>query len=154
MTAVVIFFIAGVLLIAAEVILPGGIIGLIGGLLLFGGVATAYSEFGVQGGFIAAAVALVLVLVALYFEFKILPKTKMGQRLFLKKSIQTSNQYSKGEDEMIGLKCETITALAPTGFVRLDGAKIEAASRSGFIEKNERVEVTGRDNFRIIVSKI
>jgi membrane-bound ClpP family serine protease len=38
--------------------------------------------------------------------------------------------------------------------VRLGGKKLEAASKSGFIEKNEEVKVTGKDNFRITVSKL
>ena len=44
--------------------------------------------------------------------------------------------------------------LGPTGFVMVNGKKLEAFSKSGFIEKNTEVRVTGRDNFRILVSKI
>ena len=154
MTLIVILFVAGVLLIAAEVILPGGIIGLAGGGALVAGIIVAYNEYGASGAFIAAAVAVVLVVGALIIEFKILPNTPMGQRLFLKNSVESTSTYSKGDDSMIGAEGETITALGPTGFVRIDGRKLEAASRSGFIDKHERIKVTGRDNFRIIVSKI
>ena len=154
MTLVIILFLAGVVLIAAEVILPGGIIGIAGGVALIAGVVTAYEEFGANGAFIAAAVATLLVIGALVIEFKILPQTKMGQRLFLKDSIKASSKYSKGDDSMIGAEGEALTALGPTGFVRIAGKKLEAASQSGFIDKNERVKVTGRDNFKIIVSKI
>lgn len=154
MTIIIILFLVGILLIAAEVFLPGGIIGLMGGAAMLGGVVMAHSEYGAQGAFIASAVAILLIILALFIEFKILPKTTMGQRLFLSKSVESSNQYSKGEDDMIGKECQTITALMPTGLVMLDGLRLEAASRSGFIEKNERVKVTARDNFRIIVSKL
>jgi membrane-bound ClpP family serine protease len=142
MTLIVILFVAGVLLIAAEVILPGGIIGLAGGGALVGGIVVAYGEYGASGAFIAAAVAVVLVVAALIVE------------LFLRDSIDSSSSYSKGDDSMIGSEGETITPLGPTGFVRIDGRKLEAASRSGFIDKHERIKVTGRDNFRIIVSKL
>ena len=60
MTTIVIFFVVGVLFIAAEVFLPGGIVGAIGGLVIIGGVVQAYSEFGAQGAFIAAIVAVLL----------------------------------------------------------------------------------------------
>lgn len=154
MTTIVILFMAGIILIAAEVFLPGGIIGLIGGAAMLGGIFTAYSEFGSQGAFISSAIALGLVVLALFFEFKILPKTRLGKGLFLNKTIKGVANYSKANDDTVGQTGETVTALGPTGFVMLNGVKFEAASKSGFIEKNERVKVTGRDNFRIIVSKI
>ena len=121
---------------------------------MLGGIYTAYTEYGSQGAAISGAIAFVLIVLALYFEFKILPKTGLGQRLFLKATISDSAKYSKADDDAVGQICETVTALGPTGFVMLNGMKIEAASKSGFIDKNERVKVTGRDNFRIIVSKI
>ena len=88
MTTIVIFFVVGVLFIAAEVFLPGGIVGAIGGLVIIGGVVQAYSEFGSQGAFIAAIVAILLLVAALYLEFKVLPNTRMGSRLFLKESVK------------------------------------------------------------------
>ena len=147
MTMIVILFLAGILLIAAEVFLPGGIIGMIGGAAMLGGIFSAYSEFGPQGAVISSAIAIALVILALFLEFKILPKTGLGKRLFLEKSVKASAKYSKADDDAVGQICDTVTALGPTGFVMLNGVKLEAASKSGFIEKNERVKITGRDNF-------
>jgi len=154
MMTIVLLFLAGVALIGSEVFLPGGIIGAIGGALMIGGIAVSYTEFGAFGAFIATIVAITLVVLALFFEFKILPKTPMGKQLFMSGSIEDSTTYSKAGDDVVGQTCRTVTALGPTGFVLLNGKKLEAASKSGFIEKNEEVKVTGKDNFRIIVSKI
>ena len=154
MTLVVILFMAGVLLIAAGGFLPGGVLGVIGGAAMVGGVFASYSEFGSFGAVISSSIAFVLIIFALFFEFKILPKTSIGKRLFLNKTIKGVSNYSKASDEVVGQVGKTVTALGPTGFVLLDGVKLEAASKSGFIEKNEQVKVTGKDNFRIIVSKI
>lgn len=154
MTVIVLLFIGGVVLIGSEVFLPGGIIGAIGGAMMIGGIAVSYSDYGALGAFVSTVIAITLVVVALYFEFRILPKTTMGKRLFMSASVQSSTTYSNVADDIIGRTCLTATALAPTGFVLLDGKKLEAASKSGFIEKNEEVKITGKDNFRIIVSKI
>ncbi len=154
MTLVLLLFIAGTFLIAAEVILPGGIVGLLGGGLIVGGIVAAYSEFGISGAVIGSAVALLLLIAALYIEFKILPKTRFGKGMFMDESIEGKTTYSKADDSAVGQIGETATALGPTGFVLVNGTKFEATSRSGFIDKHERVKVTGRDNFRIIVSKI
>ncbi len=154
MTVIVLLFIGGVVLIGSEVFLPGGIIGAIGGAMMIGGIAISYTDYGAFGAFLATVIAIALVVVALFIEFRILPNTAMGKRLFMSASVQSSMTYSSAEDDMIGKTCRTVTALAPTGFVLLDGRKLEAASKSGFIEKNEEVKITAKDNFRIIVSKI
>ena len=154
MIAIILYFVIGVLFIAAEVFLPGGIVGAIGGLVMLGGVVQSYAEFGAQGAFISAVAAILLLVGALYLEFKLLPNSRFGSRLFLKKSVNASAEYSDAEDELVGQVCTTLTALGPTGVVLVDGKKLEASSKSGFIEKNTQVKVTGRDNFRIIVSKL
>ncbi len=151
---IVLLFLAGVVLIGSEVFLPGGIIGAIGGALMIAGITVSYTEFGAFGAFIATIIAVALVVLALFIEFRILPRTSLGKRLFMSRSIEASTTYSKAGDDVVGQTCRTVTALGPTGFVLLNGIKLEAASKSGFIEKNEEVKVTGKDNFRIIVSKI
>ena len=154
MITIILLFLAGVILIGSEVFLPGGFLGASGGAVLIGGIAVSYSEFGSFIAFNSTIVAITLVVLALFFEFKILPKTPMGKQLFMSGSIKDSTTYSKAGDDVVGQTGRTVTALGPTGFVLLGGKKLEAASKSGFIEKNEEVKVTGKDNFRITVSKL
>ena len=54
MTAIVMLFITGTLLLAAEVMLPGAIAGIIGGAALLGASVLAFMEFGAAVGSIAA----------------------------------------------------------------------------------------------------
>tara|TARA_B100000212_G_scaffold341923_1_gene326636 strand:- start:12770 stop:13234 length:465 start_codon:yes stop_codon:yes gene_type:complete len=154
MITIILLFLAGVVLIGSEVFLPGGILGAIGGALMVGGIAVSYTEFGAFIAFIATIVAIASVFLALFFEFKILPRTPMGKQLFMSGTIKDSTIYVKAGDDVVGQIGRTVTALGPTGFVLLGSRKLEAASKSGFIEKNEEVRVTGKDNFRITVSKL
>ena len=154
MITIILLFLAGVVLIGSEVFLPGGILGAIGGALMVGGIAVSYTEFGAFIAFIATIVAIASVFLALFFEFKILPRTPMGKQLFMSGTIKDSTTYVKAGDDVVGQIGRTVTALGPTGFVLLGSRKLEAASKSGFIEKNEEVRVTGKDNFRITVSKL
>jgi len=153
MTLVVALFLAGLLLIAAEVLIPGGVIGILGVLLLAGGVYSAYAEYGSTGLLWGSVVAIVLVGAVLAVELVALPKTKIGRHLFLSRSVQGRQTGPAAEDSDIGKTCQTVTPLAPTGFILLDGRKLEAASRSGFIDKNEPVKIVGKESFRLIVSK-
>ncbi len=150
MTTIGVLFAVGVVLLAFEVFLPGGILGIFAGLTLLGGCVLAFVDFGVGGGVIALLVALALVGAVLYFEFAILPRTAFGRRLFLHSAIGGKSTPARGRS-YIDCSATTATALAPTGYITLDGRRYEAFSRAGFLEAGVAVKVVGEDNFRLIV---
>jgi len=153
MTLIVLLFSIGILLIAVEVIIPGAILGTIGGVMMFAGCVLAYFEFGSGGGTIAVVVAFAIGGVALFLEFYWLPKTKLGKRAFLTKEI-TSVSVSVGTEarELIGKSAEALTMLSPSGYVRVDGRRYEAFCQSGQVPIGAALEIVGADNFRLIVS--
>ena len=151
MNAILLLFIIGVIFLGFEVFLPGGILGVFGGLAMLGGCGLAFANYGISGGSLAVLLALVLVALMLAFEFFILPKTAIGKRLFLSASIQGTTQASRAKD-LTGSCGKTVTALAPSGYVSIDGHQHEAFSRSGFLESGVPIKVIGLDNFRLIVT--
>jgi membrane-bound ClpP family serine protease len=153
MTLVVLLFAVGILFIAVEVIIPGGILGAIGGLLMFVGCAVSFSEFGTWGGILALAVAFLLGGLALFFEFRILPKTAIGRRAFLTTEVTgVSAALGKEALDLIGHPAEALTMLSPSGYVRVNGERYEAFSQSGQIPAGAMLDIVGADNFRLIVS--
>ncbi len=153
MTAIATLFVVGVLLLAFEVFLPGGILGIFAGLSMLAGTVLAFSDHGMGGGLFALGVAIILVGSVLYFEFAILPKTALGKRLFLKSAI-TGTSTPEWERDYTGEEGVTLTALAPSGYIEISGKRLEAFSRSGFLEAEQPVKVVGTDNFRLIVTSI
>ena len=154
MTWIILLFVLGLLFIAVEVIIPGGILGTIGGLMMFGGCFIAFTEFGTVGGFIAVVVALSLAILAIYLEFKILPKTAIGRRAFLTKEVTgVSAAFGDEARELIGKSAEALTMLSPSGYINIDGKRYEAFCQSGQIPAGTPLEVIGADNFRLIVSQ-
>lgn len=151
MTAILMLFIIGLLLLAFEVIVPGGILGVIGGLAMLGGCGIAFNEYGTNGGALAVVVAVVLAGVMLYLEFAVLPKTAMGQRMFLKSKVTGTTAKARTED-LTGVTGKTVTTLAPSGYVMIEGKRHEAFSRSGYLAAGATVKVIGMDNFRLIVT--
>jgi membrane-bound ClpP family serine protease len=154
MTLIIALFIVGALLLATEVFVPGGILGILGAVSLVAGVVLAFIEKGVVGGWIAIGAAVVLVVLMLWFEIKVLPKTALGRRLFLSASIDgASQQPLAARDTVVGQEALADTMLAPSGYVVVGGKRYEAYSRSGLIAKGEALRVVGLDNFRLIVQK-
>ncbi len=154
MTLIILLFALGIVLLAVEVIVPGGILGSIGGLLMFGGCVAAFMRYGTGGGIIAVTVAAVLTALAFYIEFRVLPKTAIGRRAFLTKEI-TSVSAAFGEEarDLIGKSANALTMLSPSGYIMVDGKRYEAFCQSGQVPAGTALEVTGADNFRLIVSQ-
>lgn len=154
MTTVVLLLALGIVLLLLEVVVPGGVLGVLGGLAMLGGCALAFYEFGLKGGSLATAVALCSLGIAVYIEFALLPKTRAGKRLFLQRSVDAATQPLPADAAaVVGKDVEALTTLAPSGYVLLDGRRCEARSQSGLIPKGATVRVVGVDNFSVIVSR-
>ncbi len=153
MTLIILLFSIGILFIAAEVIVPGAILGSIGALLMFGGCYMAFMDYGTGGGIAAVLAALAVGGLALFLEFCILPKTKIGKRAFLTAEV-TAVSAALGEEarELIGKSAEALTMLSPSGYVRVDGQRYEAFCQSGQVPAGSTLTIIGADNFRLIVS--
>lgn len=155
MTLVILLFALGILLLAVEVIVPGGVLGAIGGLLMFGGCAVAFREFGTAGGLAAVAVALLLAGLSLFIELRVLPRTAVGKRAFLHAEIRgTCSSFGDEARALVGKRGEAVTVLSPSGYVRIDGRRYEAFCQTGQAPAGTALEVVGADNFRLIVSPV
>jgi membrane-bound ClpP family serine protease len=153
MSTIITLFILGSVMLFFEIFLPGGILGVAGGLAMMAGSVLAFQEYGASGGTVAVVAGIVLLIFSLVIEFKFVPKTKLGRRLFLAKTDSGSSQPEIASEDVIGRECRAETILAPTGVVLLDGKRYEAFSRSGYVDRGAPLIIKGRDNFRLIVSK-
>ena len=152
-STVLALFLAGLVLLGFEAILPGAILGIAAGVALLAGVVVAFVEHGAQGGWLATAAAIGAVLALLYFEFRVLPRTRLGRRMLLEKSIDGASQPPVAERpaDVIGREARALTALAPTGVVQVDGRRYEARCDSGFAEEGARLKVARVETFQLVV---
>lgn len=153
MNAIIILYVIGALLLTAEIFLPGAIAGIIGGIALLAGSVLSFQEFGLGGGLAASAGALALVVLMLYLELVVLPKTAFGRKLVIQAVVDATSQPPLASLEAVVDKpAEALTTLAPSGYVLVEGRRYEAFCRSGHVAKGAALRVVGIDNFRIIVT--
>ena len=153
MTIIILLFAVAIVLFAVEVIVPGGILGSIGGLMMFGACVLSFMQFGTVGGLVAVVVALALAILVLYIEFRWLPNTAVGKRAFLKSEITgVSAAFGDEARDLIGKSAKSITMLSPSGYVLIDGKRHEAFCQSGQVPAGASLQVVAVDNFRLIVS--
>lgn len=153
MSLIILLFAAGIVLIAAEVIVPGAVLGILGGLALAMGVILSFVRLGFQLGMFATLVAALVGALALYLEFVLLPKSRLARSLAVSGTAGGAGQPPVADRSVVGRQALTVTALAPTGLVEIDGRRYEAFARHGHSAKGERLDVVDVDNFRLIVSK-
>lgn len=154
MTLILVLFVAGVLLLALEVVVPGAVLGIVGGVAIFVGVIVAFARFGFDGGMIASGVAVLLTGIALYLDFVLLPKTRLARSLSLTGTVAGTSQPAIADRKsVIGRQAVAVTALTPSGYIELDGKRYEAFARHGHTQPGERLDIVDVDNFRLIVSK-
>ncbi|HEY8993347.1 MAG TPA: NfeD family protein [Lacunisphaera sp.] len=154
MNAILLLFLIGVLLLAGEVFVPGGLLGIIGGLCMAAGCIISFVQLGAFGGTVATVVALALLGLTLYVELVWLPKTRLGKKLIVHSTVAATSQPPVAEGVLVlGKPAEAITPLVPSGYVLVEGRRYEAFSQSGHVAKGERLRVAGLDNFRLIVTK-
>lgn len=154
MTLVVVLFILGAILLALEILVPGGILGTVGALMMAAGVVAAFVKLGSTGGIVAMVAALLLLGLTFFLEFVWLPRSRLVNHLTMGTTIDSVSQPPLAhESAVIGHEAVALTTLAPTGFVRVDGRRYEASCRSGYAAAGEALKVVGLDAFRLIVTK-
>lgn len=153
MTTILVLFVLGLLMLLLETVLPGGVLGVLGGCAMLGGTVLAYMNYGPGGGTVALLIAVALVVGGVVLEFVVLPRTRIGRRFFLHSAVTGVSSAPADVQAVVGRECEALTVLAPSGVVLLDGKKHEAFCRDGYSDRGARLVVRGSDNFRLIVSK-
>jgi membrane-bound ClpP family serine protease len=155
MTLVICIITLSYALIAFEVIIPGGLLGVLGFMGLIAAAYLSYLEF---GGWFAPSITFLAsgigALALILFEFKWLSKSPLGQNLFLSKIVEATSNTSSREENLIGCAGISITDLHPEGLVEVNGKEYDASSESGFLPKNVSITVTGIDDFTIRVKSV
>lgn len=154
MTTILLLFVLGIVLLALDLFMPGVILSILGTLAMLGGTARAFREFGMSGGLVAFGIGMVLLGVALYIEYGVLPKTRFGKRFFLNNAIEGASQPAAEAATLTGRQGVVITPLVPTGQIEIDGRRHEAQSLDGRLPKGAHVVVTGAQNFSLTVKKL
>jgi membrane-bound ClpP family serine protease len=156
MTLVVLLLAAGLLLLAAEIVVPGAVLGIIGGLFLLAGVIVAFQTLEEGRAYVVLLISVVAGLVVLILEFTVLPRTRVVKSLSMTQTVTGRAQAIDvaTASAYVGREAVAQTKLAPSGYILVDGRQLEAFSRDGVVESGTRLRVVGVDNFRLIVSKL
>ncbi len=141
----------GMLFVIAEVLfVPGGILGIVGGLLIiFAIYLPYYYELG-----LGAHINLLIVLAVLTIGLIVSVKSKTWSKISLKTDVSSKVRENISDKFSIGDKGVSISRLTPMGQARFGEQMAEVKSYTGFIDPHTDIEIIEIYNDKIIVKPI
>lgn len=152
MSTIIILTVLGLVLVLAEMFLPGMILGLVGVALLIGAITVGYMQHGpLEGTLILAAIGIASILMFITW-MKFFQKTSVGRGLMLNTQLPSGNDLPP-TTTLIGKSGVTTTDLRPTGRAFIDNVRYDVQADTGYIASGEPVSVVLAEGSRIVVRK-
>ena len=134
-------------LVLEFLVVPGGIVGVVSGLVIAGGIGMAYYKYGVLAGNITLIVTVVGILVGIFF----LLRSRTWKKLMLNTQIDSKVNEVYEAKIKVGSVGVTVSRLAPGGMACFDGEVAEVFSAHDFIDENQQVIVLKIEGNKITV---
>jgi membrane-bound ClpP family serine protease len=150
-----VIFIAGLLLLIAEMFMPGfgvaGISGLV--LIVIGILLTASTPF---EALIMFLIFFLLAGIVLAIVLRSASKGRLNKKLVLHLSSQQELGYSASKDltELVGKTGTAVTTLRPSGTGDIEGTRYDVVTEGSYIEKDTRIKVKQVNGNRIVVEPV
>ncbi|MEM1444046.1 MAG: NfeD family protein [Verrucomicrobiota bacterium] len=148
MTLIIILVAVGFLAILAELVLPGGLLGIVGALCLIAAVITTFIEYGITAGVIGLILLFILGIATLGWWMKYFHRLPGTKQLILHDEIANKENP---ETKLVGLSGVTVTDLVPSGHARIDGKKYDVIAEAGTISKEQEIVVVASRGPSLIV---
>lgn len=146
--------VTALILVFFEVILPGGILGIIAVICVIIATWMTGAEYGAGAATLVFTGSALAIGLLTYLEFKILARTSLGNRIFLKSTVTGHSNRNQSEDSIIGKEGTAITRLNPAGKVAIGEQSFDAHSQDGYIDAGTPVRVVKQDSFQLIIQKL
>ena len=143
----------GLLLIGAEIFIPGGILGVMGILALVGAIVLGFFAFPGHGIWIALVI-IVLTGLAIILWIKIFPNTTLGKHMTVSNDLSSSKASEEGIEELLNKTGVTTSKLRPAGFAEIDGERKDVVTSGEMISYGVKIKVIEIEANRIVVKEI
>ncbi len=153
MTLILILCVVGIVAVLAELVLPGGILGVVGALCLVGAVIATYLGYGGVAGTIALAIVVLAGMATLSLWMRLFHRLPFTKQLVLDDSVGVDAEMRKKQD-MTGRAGRALTDLMPSGRGEFDGEKIDVVAEGPSIRRDARIEIVETRGPSIIVREI
>ena len=150
-----VLFITGLILLVIEGIVPGfGLPGISGIILILVGTVLAMNSLGMA--IMSLSIAIIITTIVSIVLFKLGFRSQILNKIVLNSRTESDRGFvsSTPKNDLLGKEGIALSGLRPTGFIDIDGQRLDALSEGGFISKDEKVLVVKVEGSKIIVRRI
>lgn len=145
------FILLGLALLVLECVIPGGILGVIGYVVLMYGIYDI-SGGGIDGVLWMVGISLLVFLLGLWV-INFFPNSWMGRKLTLKKRSDSADGYVSNDtqNKLVGLRGTAHSTLRPAGIASINGQFVDVVTEGEFVELGTPIVVSKVIGGRTIV---
>ena len=144
---------SGLFLIGAEIFVPGGILGVAGGLALIGSMVMSFIAFESPWNLLIALGIIILSAAFLYLWIRFFPKTRIGKSLTLNDDGAGFHGTDDRED-LVGETGSAVTDLRPGGIAMINNQRVDVMADGNWIDRESRIQVIEVEGNVITVQRI
>lgn len=148
MTIILTLCVIGIAAVLAEIVLPGGVLGVLGALCLVGAVVATFVTHGTTAGVLAAIALVIFGLLALIAWMRWFHRLPFTRGLVLH---ETAGRSPAAPDSPVGREGIALTDLMPSGRAGFGDEKFDVIAEGAPIRKGEAVTVTGTSGPTLVV---
>jgi membrane-bound ClpP family serine protease len=146
--------VGGLLLIVAEIFIPGGIAGVFGGLALLAAMGLGLAIFPHPWGFLSAIGIVVFGGIFLLLWVQYFPRTRVGRRIALQADGAAQKSSLPPSPELLGAVGESLTALRPGGIALIQNRRYDVLAEGGeWIPAGAAIRVDQIRNGNLVVAE-
>lgn len=149
--AIIVLCVVGFLLLAAEMFVPGLVLGLMGVLCLAVAIGLGYYQYGGITGSLMLAGVMLAGIFGFFGWLYLFPRTAIGKRIINPASVP--HDFLKSRHPLLGKTGEAFSSLRPAGVALIEGRKVDVVAEGAFVERGEPVTVILVEGPRVVVRK-
>ncbi|MEM7672195.1 MAG: NfeD family protein [Verrucomicrobiota bacterium] len=153
MTLVIVLLVIGFILVGAEVLLPGGILGILALVLFIIATSIAATSYGSNAGLLTFASAFIGSIITFFSMFKWVAVSPKGGGLRLDAAIQGHATSQSVDPALVGQNGIASTKMAPDGLISVGDQDLQAHSEDGFLEIGTQVTIHAIRHGNLVVRK-
>ena len=150
----IMLLIAGLMLIGAEVFIPGGVLGVAGAIALIVAAGIGFTIFPAGTAVVIAISMIVLVGAVIALWIKLFPHTGIGRQMTAMRDLKDAKGTEDNLADLVGKTGVTRSALRPAGFIEVENRRIDVVTQGEMIDSNTSVRITAVAGNRVIVETL
>jgi len=150
----IMLLVAGLMLIGAEVFVPGGVLGVVGAIALMTAAVIGFSLFPPAVAIMIAVGMIVLVGVVIALWIRIFPHTSIGRQMTVMRNLKDAKGTDSTLDGLVGKIGISRSVLRPAGYVEVENRRIDVVTEGEMIECNMPVRIIAVEGNHVIVEAL